>query len=367
MRGHKKKIASQKFRRANGTGGVRKHSGNRRKPYQAFVTKKYEFDATTLKATQKEKSLGFFTTYEEALNTLNKYLENPWDTVGDDLTFKELYKMWSERYFKTLQSKSNIRSIKSAFNHSEILHDRIFKTITIINLRDAIENNNITPSIKSRMKSMYNLMWDFAVEAQIVNVNIARNFKVKNLQKEIEKNRTIKKPFTKEDERKMWENIDFGFTRMILIGIYTGFRPKELALIKNVNVNLDDNYIIGGMKTEAGTDRYVPIHSKIKKLVEYYYDENNEYLFNDIDEFKQIHPLTYDKYRGRFKKVMNFLELDGYSPHCTRHTFITKAKQYDLNDYAIKVIVGHEIRDLTEKVYTHRNNKWLYEQINLIA
>lgn len=364
MRG-KKKI--DKLKRKNGTGGIRKHGGNRRKPYQAFITKEYILDNKTLKVKKKEQSIGFCSTYEEALCLLNKYLKDPWDINKDGLTFKEVYKLWSERYFKTLQSKSNIRAIVSAFNHSVVLHDRIFASITIINLRDTIENYGISPSMKSRMKSTYNLMWDFAVEAQITSVNIARNFTIKNLQKDIDRKRVSKKPFSDADEKLLWDNIDFGFTRMILIGIYSGLRPQELVLLKNNNINLKENYMIAGMKTDAGTDRYIPIHHKIKKLIEYYYNNKNEFLFNDINEFGHATPLTYDKYRGRFRKVMNFLNLSGYSPHCTRHTFITKSKKYNLDEYAIKIIVGHEVYDVTEKFYTHRNKKWLHEQIALIA
>ena len=43
-----------------------------------------------------------------------------------------------------------------------------------------------------------------------------------------------------------------------------------------------------------------------------------------------------------------------YTPHCTRHTFITKAKSVGMNEYVLKRIVGHKINDLTERVYTHR-------------
>ncbi len=55
---------------------------------------------------------------------------------------------------------------------------------------------------------------------------------------------------------------------MILIGIYTGFRPSEVAALRVENVFLDENKLIGGMKTEAGTDREVPIHPFIKPLIE---------------------------------------------------------------------------------------------------
>ena len=46
---------------------------------------------------------------------------------------------------------------------------------------------------------------------------------------------------------------------------------------------------------------------------------------------------------------------DLYSPHCTRHTFITMAKKCNVDDNALKMIVGHVINDITEAVYTHRD------------
>ena len=42
------------------------------------------------------------------------------------------------------------------------------------------------------------------------------------------------------------------------------------------------------------------------------------------------------------------------TPHDTRHTFITLGKHANMDEYILKLIVGHEVNDITEKVYTHR-------------
>ena len=46
--------------------------------------------------------------------------------------------------------------------------------------------------------------------------------------------------------------------------------------------------------------------------------------------------------------------------------FVTKAKKYKVDEYAIKYMVGHEIQDVTEKVYTVRELDWLSEEIEKI-
>lgn len=233
-------------------------------------------------------------------------------------------------------------------------------------MRDTIEQPDNSPNTKGRMKSMYNLMYDFAVEAELVEVNKARQFSIKGLEKAQKKAQKDKIPISLEHIKALQDDYEFGYTRMILIGIYTGFRPSEICQLHRCNIYLEENYIIGGMKTEAGEDRYVPIHPAIKEYIEYYYNrttDEDKYLIKAEDG--QIDTImTYDKYRSRFHKSMQRIGADGlYSPHCTRHTFITAAKRCMMDDSAIKLIVGHEINDITEKVYTHRDNEYLQSEM----
>ena len=55
-----------------------------------------------------------------------------------------------------------------------------------------------------------------------------------------------------------------------------------------------------------------------------------------------------------------------HRPHDGRTHFVTSAKKYGVDEYAIKYIVGHKISDITEKVYTKREFEWLKEEIEKI-
>lgn len=55
-----------------------------------------------------------------------------------------------------------------------------------------------------------------------------------------------------------------------------------------------------------------------------------------------------------------------HTPHEARHTFITLAKEAEMNEYCLKLIVGHEIGDVTERVYTHRTIENLRTEIEKI-
>ena len=90
----------------------------------------------------------------------------------------------------------------------------------------------------------------------------------------------------------MWQSIEFiPFVDMILYNCYSGWRPTEIISLKVANVDWENKYIRGGIKTNAGKNRIVPIHHSVEQIVKKYYDEalniGSEYLFNDTSKKKR--------------------------------------------------------------------------------
>ena len=71
--------------------------------------------------------------------------------------------------------------------------------------------------------------------------------------------------------------------------------------IKREDVNLQERYIKGGVKTESGKNRIVPIHSKIFKYVEKWYNKGNEYLITNSQNKKMLYRNWKDE---KFGKIM---------------------------------------------------------------
>lgn len=344
---------------------------NLRNPFRAMVTV-----GRTEEGRPIGKIIGYYSNWYEAYNALTEYHKNPWELSADKLTIADLYKKWSDSYFNSLSTPSSVRTITAAWLYvtptfrrqdavsmsAQALKDFIEKDACLIdekgNPKKASEN------IQSRIKSVFNLMYDYAVLANIVQVNPARQFSLKGIGGKIERKRKDKTPFPSEHIQALWDDLEYGYTRMILINVYSGWRPQELVKLEKANIDLEKMTMIGGMKTEAGTDRMVPIHPKIQDLVRYYYDRSpGKYLFYDYDDTKPS-AMTYDKYRGRFKKIMARHSWDCYSPSCPRHTFSTNAKTAGMDELARKLMMGHEITDVTDKHYTHMDlEKFLAEEI----
>lgn len=372
-------------RRGNGEGSVTYDS--RRKRYRAKVTVGWEIDETTGKTKQIVKNLGSnFKTKGEASAALAEYLKNPYDLANKDITFSQLYETWFDEFI--VDHESHRHRIKSAYQYCSAIYNKKFRELSIKDMKDCIYNGKklvtrgklkgtyktTTPSVKESIKYIFNHMYPYAIEARIVDRNYAREFTLdKKVFKEKEENRKVKKPFTNDEVQKLWQAIEFvPFTDMIIFACYSGWRPTELIELRIENVDLEKGFIKGGIKTDAGKGRYVPIHDLVRSIVEKYYNEavsvGSEYLFNDITKKKGI-GLSYDQYLSRFNKVIERLNFSTeLSPHCTRHTFITKAKskEVSMNEYILKLIVGHEIKDITENIYTHRTLEDLKDEMDKI-
>ena len=247
-------VTSKRRRLPNGFGQITElKNKNLRNPFRAYVTVGKDSKGRCIQRPLKPQT--YFATYNEAYAALVEYNKNPYD-LESDLTVKQLYEKWIEVYFKTLKSKSGIRTITSAWKYCSSIYDMRAK--------------DVRARTKEKIKSMFNLMFDYALEFELVDKNYARTFKLSD--DIINEAEEAKKPhidFTDEEMQILWNHVDdLQYVDIVLFQCYSGWRPQEIGLLELKNVDLENGFITGGMKTPAGIDRLVPIHPKIKAIVE---------------------------------------------------------------------------------------------------
>lgn len=344
------------MKRPNGAGSVYKLSGRRRKPWAARITAGWEISSDG-HVRQVYKPIGTFSTRIEAETALNNYLQHPYDLDTHHMTFADVYASWSEEYFKTLKNSSSVRTVKAAYTYCKPIYNMRMRDLRVSHLQGVIRDAQVGDATKSRIKSLFNMMYRYCLIHEIVDKDYSALFSY-NMNKQPREKRC---PFLNSEISALWELEHTGVTDMVLFCLYSGFRPSEMLLLENRNVDFERWLVVGGMKTAAGTDRTVPIHEKVRHIVSRHFDAEQRYLFrNEKNEF-----MTYDQYRGRFKNIMAQLNMS-HTPHETRHTFITCAKAKHMDENLLKMIVGHEITDITEAVYTHRPTSDLVDAMALI-
>lgn len=365
MRKHKKRM-----RLPNGFGQITElKKANLRKPFRAMITVGKNKNGRPI--CKLLKPVSYFATYNEAYTALLEYHNGiaPQDESAS-ITLEELYTKWSTEHFENL-SDSRIRSLTSAWNYCYGIKDLKINEIKSRTIKEYLEiaqtKDGKRPSVQTiaNIKQTLGMIFDYGIEMDYLEKNPAKSFKLQtSIANEIKNNAQNHIAFSDAEMKKLWSKIDDStYVDIILIQCYSGWRPQELITLETANVNINDWSFVGGMKTENGKNRWVPIHSKIRPLVKKYYDEaiktQAKYLFGKLD--------NYSKYKWTFKKIIQKLELNAtHNPHDCRVEFVTLAKKYDLNEYAIKYIVGHSISDITEKTYTRRDHEWLRAEIEKI-
>ncbi len=343
------------MRNPNGYGSVFKLSGNRRKPFAVRITQGYTDEGKRI-----YKYLSYHITRKEAMQALASYNTNPYNIDESNITFGELYEKWSSRHFKNI-TKNSIKTYLTAANYCKPIFNTKIKEIRTVHLQNLIDALNKNYGSLKIVKALLNQVFKFAMELDIIQKDYSIYLK-------IGKHIPIQKKsiFTDREIDILWENLDkFEYIDAILVMIYTGMRIGELLDLKKKNIDLiEQTIIIEISKTSAGTNRIIPIHPRIKNLIQKRFKySNSSYLINNRQNNGNI---SYSHFIGNlFNPIMSELKMN-HTPHDCRHTFATRLNDAGGNATAIKKMIGHESFALTEKVYTHKKVDELRKAIELV-
>ena len=345
----------------NGFGSIVYLGKNRRKPYGALKT--IGWDCET--GRQIKKYIAYEETYNKAYLRLLEYNNMPYNLENKNITLGEVYNMLEpklkEMYLNGEMSKSNYDNMVSVYkNHLIMLEKRKVLEIKKKEVQEVIKNSKLKHTGRGYIKNIFQRIIDYCIDELELSIN-------KNIcDLDVGKKEKSEKhyPFNESEIQTIKNKAIFEPTaKLIMIYLYTGLRPSELLNIETKKVVLEDNYMIGGEKTEAGTDRIIPIHSKIKPLIEELYKSNNKYLVINKNTNRKM---SYDAYQDRFETLMDELQFK-HTPHDTRHTFATKCSEMGISDVNIKLLMGHSLsNDVTNNVYIHKTVETLRKEIEKI-
>lgn len=353
----------------NGYGGISKLSGKRRKPYWVRLTTGWEINEETGKAKQLYKTLGYFPTRREAMLALAAYHTNPMDLTNKDITFREVYEIWSEKHFERFPKTRG--TLAPSYKKCEPLHNMKMVDIKTAHCQNVLDKySTMSESAQINIKTVMSKSFEYCLENDIVQKNYASFAKTTPKPAKVDD-----KFFTKKELEHLFNNLDYvvsfprgqkerfdmNMTDSILILLYSGLRIGELLAIKTEDVNLNEGWIqVNGTKTKSA-NRILPIHKEIIEIVKR--NMFGEYLISYPDG----KPIQYQNYLRRFyDKFMAFLGFDDLTPHATRHTFVTAANKSGVNPLILKRIVGHSNSSVTEH-YTHTEIDDLIAEINKVC
>lgn len=335
----------KRLKRPNGTGSiVYLKSGNRRKRYQAVLAA--NLNVSTGETTRT--ALGYYETYEEAETALNDFYGLGISVEDYKATFEDVYRAFYERQERKNLSKNTYRAYASAFSNAKALHNKNFRELKLPQIQGVIDDLDVGMSSQKQIRNLLSLMYDFVIKSTGENLVKFSEY----IEFDENKGKKIKRtPFSNDELKTLWDNLSEPACQDILIMIYSGLRVDEYLNIEIKNIHLDESYMIGGNKTAAGKKRIIPIFGELQPIIAERIKTNKKYLC----KIKTNEKVTYRNFRlNRWDKLMEKYKMN-HLPHDTKHTAASLMDNQNIKPIIKKLILGHSLKDLTERVYTHKD------------
>ena len=243
-----------------------------------------------------------------------------------------------------------MNSMAAAFKNCSALHSLSYSTLRKNEFQNVIEECPLKYSSKELIIILYKQMAKFALENDYIEKDYSQFAYI-----DIEDDDEGGEPFTEEDIQKLWADSEDPVTKIILIMIYSGFR---IAAFQNMQLNFEEGYFLGGVKTRKSKNRTVPFHSKIVPLL-------SADTFNGFVAWRFREKFFYAKLR----QLGLSHTADGikHTPHDTRHTFSWLCDHYSVDDVTKHLLMGHALKGDAETMkYSHRTFKELQQAIEQI-
>ena len=318
--------------------------GKRRKPFRARVSLPLDEEGK-----RKYRNVGYFKTEREAYEALLEYHRNP--QVNKKITVLGIY----EKLLKTTMSNLGEKRLTALngyfYNGCKPIHNMDIGEVKVTHIEQLLYEKS--KNIQKEYLGILNKIFDWAIKNEYVTKNYSTYLKPGDVKMAKTKKQNSDKLSTEEVKLilKLAEQNE-QYADAVKVYLYTGLRATELFKIKTQNVFLEKGYIIGGFKTDKGTDRIIPIHKEIRPIIEKWMKGNNSMFLVNIPLYNR------ENVYGFIKKHFPHHKL-----HNTRHTFTSRMVKLGISDLMIKTIVGHEGGDTTS-IYTHVDVEDLIKVIN---
>lgn len=295
-------------------------------------------------------------TLTDALTFIKSYRRR---SPTDDITFKALYDRWYP-FYEQRCDRSTMNGHRAALAYFRELWNAPFASLSADDLQDCIDACPKGRRTQENMKSLGKRLYEYAIGRAIVDRDYASYIYIS---REGNKPRPALKPEHVELIRGQIGK--YPFAEYVYCHCYLGYRPNEmLQLMKDAYHRTDGaEYLIGGFKTEAGTDRAVTISPKIAPIIRKLVAAPGAYIFPGPDG----EMIDDEYYREKiFYPLLAHLGIQEmpskdkpatYVPYSCRHFFSNLLKYASGADKDKAALMGHSDYETTVRIYQSEDLK----------
>jgi integrase len=311
--------------RGNSAGTVYKLPNGK---YKAEVVLGYYKDGEKLKKRRRTK---VFDKKKDALDAIPLLKASKQQQKSP--TLYDLYEIYTRTKKFSRLSKSQQDKMGFAWNRMKTIQFIRISDLTIETMQQTVDKSAKTYYPARDMKVLLSHLYTTAIQRGEATQNWSQYIELPEAPK------AKRQVFTEIEIAKFWDDY-YGqgpsgptepheFTGYILILIYTGMRVGELHRLNEESFHINERYIIGGEKTEAGRDREIPIGASVFPVVKHFYDAG-VFPLKNIWKF-------YDDYNATLER----LGIRKLPAQTCRHTYFTLMAHNKVHPALIAAMGGH--------------------------
>lgn len=295
----------------------------------------------------QKRTKGGFPTKRAALDYI-PILKAKKTTRKTDIAFGQLFEEWCPFYAPRI-SDTTMKGLKSAFKWFAEIRFEPVAELTIDDLQECVDACPRGKRTRENMKYLATQLYRYAAARRILRDNIAEFIYCGKGEE------GTRPPFTAEYIEIIRSAIGriFGADYVYCM-IYTGFRPNEMLQLTRDSYDEAHDCLVGGFKTEAGTNRSVTISPKIADIIHpliecanpwIFPGEDGELLTDSIFREEIFYPLLAEL------KIQPLPSPDTpahWKPYSCRHTFAQLMKNVPGSDTDKAALMGHADASMTK-------------------
>lgn len=324
---------------------------------------------------------------KEALKILDKKIEIKIGSLkSSDMLFTALFNNWWGFYRQGLKNSSiaslegNIREIREKFGR-----DTKVTKIDPLYIQKYLDNLDGSRSKKERHKSMLNLVFDYAVEKNILSDNPARRARLPKQKKTLDDWQRVASKYLEKHELQDLLKELYSRPNTYRIGLLAEFmclnggRIGEIITIRAENRDYETRKLqligtidrtagykqgvktspktVAGYRTTDMTNREMEIMQELEQLNKIEQTTNPNYQnLGYIFTTKNGIPIQINSFNLAIKRANERLDnpiQKNLSSHILRHTLISRLAEKNVPLRAIMERVGHSDAKTTNLIYTH--------------
>ena len=322
--------------------------------------------------------IGSFETSAEAILALDDYNAKHTSVARLRYTFEDVYGKWKELHYKDIGPKGR-DSYERAFAKASELHKRPMRELKTEDYQaviTALADAGKSRSMCEKQRQLFSQLCKWSMQNDIITINYAEGLRLPAPSPKKERTLTdeelgkIKAVADDNSKGNRFRQV----AQFAMVLTYTGMRIDELLSMRRDDVHLNEGYMIGGEKTDAGRQRVIPILEPIRMIVAEWMlcSIGSEFLLPTSTGRKK----NADTVEHSFRRLMIVLGINPdpekvgrkemgelITPHSLRRTAATRLVEGKAEPTAVQAILGHADFSTTADYYTSHNVEYLTEEM----